>query len=57
MSAENCCFYIKVRAALNIQAKIIHDEWKSVYDDQAPFLRIVERWSKLFRNGRQEIEN
>ena len=57
MSAENFRFYIKVRTALNIQARIIHDELNSVYGDQAPSLRTVERWSKLFRDGREEIED
>ena len=57
MSAENFRFYIKVRTALNIQARIIHDELNLVYGDQAPSLRTVERWSKLFRDGREEIED
>ncbi|CAF4212789.1 unnamed protein product, partial [Rotaria magnacalcarata] len=33
MSTENFRFYIKVRTVLNIQAKIIHDELYSVYDE------------------------
>ncbi|CAF1525642.1 unnamed protein product, partial [Rotaria sp. Silwood1] len=57
MSTENFRFYIKTRTALNIQARIIHDELYSVYGDQAPSLRIVERWSKLFRDGREELED
>ncbi|CAF3778678.1 unnamed protein product [Rotaria sp. Silwood1] len=57
MSTENFRFYIKVRTALNIQARIIHDELYSVYDNQAPSLRTVERWSKLFREGQEEIED
>ena len=57
MSAENFRFYIKVRTALNIQARIIYDELYSVYGDQAPSLRTVERWSKLFREGREELED
>jgi len=57
MSTENFRFYIKVRTALNIQARIIHDELYSVYGDQAPFLTTVKRWSKLFREGREEIED
>jgi len=36
MSVEKFRFYIKVRTALNIQARIIHDELYSVYGDQAP---------------------
>jgi transposase len=57
MSTENFRFYIKVRTALNIQARIIYDELYSVYGDQAPSLRTVERWSKLFREGREELED
>ena len=57
MSAENFRFYIKVRTALNIQARIIYGELYSVYGDQAPSLRTVERWSKLFREGREELED
>ncbi|CAF3882423.1 unnamed protein product [Rotaria sordida] len=57
MTTENFRFYTKVRTALNIQARIIHDELYSVYGDQAPSLRTMERWSKLFREGREEIED
>ena len=57
MSAENFRFYIKVHTVLNIQARIIYDELYSVYGDQAPSLRTVERWSKLFCEGREELED
>ncbi|CAF1689988.1 unnamed protein product, partial [Adineta ricciae] len=57
MSTENFRFYIKVRTALNIQARVIFDELYSVYGDQAPSLRTTERWSKLFREGREELED
>ena len=57
MSTENFRFYIKTRTALNIQARIIHDELYSVYGGQTPSLRTVERWSKLFRDGREELED
>jgi len=57
MSAENFRFYIKVRAALNIPPRTIHNELTSTYGDLAPCLRTVERWSKLFREGREEIED
>ncbi|CAF1347760.1 unnamed protein product [Rotaria sordida] len=57
MSTENFRFYIKVRTAFNIQARIIHDELYSVYSNEAPSLRTLERWSKLFREGREEIED
>ncbi len=57
MSAENFHFYIKVRTTLNIQSRIIHDELNSVYGDQASSLRTVERWLKLFRDCREDIED
>ncbi|CAF1411114.1 unnamed protein product [Adineta ricciae] len=57
MSKENFRFYIKVRTALDVQARVIHDELYSVYGDQAPGLSTVERWSKLFREGREELED
>ncbi|CAF4111884.1 unnamed protein product [Rotaria sp. Silwood2] len=57
MNKENFRFYIKVRTALNIPARIIYDELCSVFDDQAPALRTVEWWSKLFREGREDVED
>jgi len=57
MTTENFRFYIKVRTALNVSARVIHDELKSVYGDEVPGLSTVERWSKLFRDGREEIED
>ena len=53
MDKENFCFYIKVRTALNIQARIIYDELRSVFGDKAPVFRTVERWSKWFREGQR----
>ncbi|CAF3812108.1 unnamed protein product, partial [Rotaria sp. Silwood1] len=46
-----------MRTALGIPARIIHDELNSVYGNEAPGLNTVERWSKLFRDGREEIED
>jgi predicted ATP-binding protein involved in virulence len=57
MTTENFHFYIKVRTALSIPARVIHDELNSVYGNEAPGLSTVERWSKLFRDGREEIED
>ena len=57
MSTEKFRFYIQVRTALNVKARVIHDELYSVYGDQAPGLSTVERWSKLFREGREELRN
>ncbi|CAF1664777.1 unnamed protein product [Adineta ricciae] len=57
MCTENFRFYIKAATALNIQAKIIFDELYSVYGDQAPSFRTTKRWSKLFREGREELKD
>jgi histone-lysine N-methyltransferase SETMAR len=57
MTTENFRFYIKVRTALNIPAGTIHDELRTVYGDEVPGLSTVKRWSKLFRDGREEIED
>jgi histone-lysine N-methyltransferase SETMAR len=57
MTTENFRFYIKVRTALSIPARVIHDELRSVYGDEVPGLSTIERWSKLFRDGREEIED
>jgi hypothetical protein len=56
MTTENFRFYIKVRTTLSVPARVIHDELKSVYGDEVPGLSTVERWSKMFRDGREEIE-
>jgi hypothetical protein len=57
MNMENFRFYIKVRTALNIQPKSIHDELYSVFGDQAPAYSTVAKWSKCFREGREDIED
>ncbi|CAF4621906.1 unnamed protein product, partial [Rotaria sp. Silwood2] len=57
MSKENFRFYIKVRTALNIEARIIYEELACVGGDEVPSLRTVERWSKWFREGREDVED
>ncbi|CAF2708911.1 unnamed protein product [Rotaria sp. Silwood2] len=57
MDKENFRFYIKVRTALNIQPTIIHDELCTVFGDEAPSFRTVAKWSKYFREGREEIKD
>ena len=57
MSKENFRFYVKVRTALNLQARAIYEELHSVFGDEAPPLRTVERWTKWFREGREEVED
>jgi [histone H3]-lysine36 N-dimethyltransferase SETMAR len=57
MDKEHFRFYIKVRTALHIQPTDIHNELHTVFGDQAPLLRTVQRWSKSFREGREEVED
>lgn len=57
MTTDNFRFYIKVRTALGIPVRIIHDELNSVYGNDVPGLSTVEQWSKLFRDGREDIED
>ncbi|CAF0947809.1 unnamed protein product [Rotaria sordida] len=57
MNKENYRFYIKVRTALNIQSKLIHDELYSVFSDQAPSYNTVAKWSRWFREGREDVED
>lgn len=57
MEKEYFRFYIKTRTLLNIQARIIHDELYSAYGDEAPCLSTVEKWSKRFREGQEDVED
>ncbi|CAF1045042.1 unnamed protein product [Rotaria magnacalcarata] len=57
MTTKNSRFYIKVRTAFGISARAIYDELNSIYGDEVPGLSTVTRWSKLFRDGRKEIED
>ncbi|CAF0968457.1 unnamed protein product [Rotaria sp. Silwood1] len=57
MDKEIFRFYLKVRTALNIQPTIIHDELHTVFGNESLSFRTVARWSKWFREGREEIED
>ncbi len=57
MDKEHFRFYIKVHPALHIQPTVIHNELYSVFGDEAPPLRTVQRWSTWFRKGREEVED
>lgn len=46
-----------MRTALHIEPIDIHNELCSVFGDQVPTLRTIERWSKSFREGREEVED
>ncbi|CAF3845457.1 unnamed protein product [Rotaria sp. Silwood1] len=43
--------------ALNIPARVAHNEVYSVDGDQAPSFRTARRWKKWFREGREEVED
>jgi hypothetical protein len=57
MNKERFRFYIKVRTALHIQPIVIDNQLYSVYSDEALPLRTVQRWSKWFCEGREEVED
>ena len=57
MNKEHIRAYIKVRTALNMQPKSIFDDLCTALRDQAPSYNTVVRWSKLFREGREEVED
>ena len=57
MDKEYFRFYIKVRTALNIEPILIHNELSTVFGDESPPLRTVQRWSKWFRDGREDVED
>ena len=56
MSTESFRFYTMFRTILNTQAKLMTN-YILFNGDQLPSLRTTERLSKLFREGRKEIEN
>ncbi|CAM4982674.1 unnamed protein product [Rotaria socialis] len=57
MNKEQIRGYIKVRTALNMQPKSIFDDLCTALRDQAPSYNTVVRWSKLCREGREEVED
>jgi [histone H3]-lysine36 N-dimethyltransferase SETMAR len=57
MEKENLRAYIKVRAALGIEPIVISKELNDVFKDQAPSYSTVARWCKLFREGRDSLED
>ena len=57
MDKEYFRFYIKVRTALHVEPAVIHNELSVVFGDEAPPLRTVQRWSKWFRDGREDVED
>ncbi|CAF1476495.1 unnamed protein product, partial [Rotaria sordida] len=57
MDKEYFRCYIKVYTALHIVPIVIHNELHTGFDDEAPPLRTVQRWSKWFRESGGEVED
>ena len=57
MEKYNYRFYIKTRVALGISATSICQELETAYGDQAPCYSTVQRWAKLFKDGREVVED
>lgn len=49
--------YIKTRAILGITALEISNELKTAHGDQAPAYSTIAKWAKLFREGRDDLED
>ncbi|CAF3874941.1 unnamed protein product [Rotaria sordida] len=49
--------HLSVRTALHIEPIVIYNELYTVFVDEVPHLRTVQRWSKRFREGREEVED
>lgn len=57
MENSNFRFYVKVRCILGISPKIISNELKSAFGNEAPSYSFVLKWAKLFKGGRQGVED
>jgi len=57
MENDNLRFYIQTRTYLGISAKTIHEELISAYGPDVISYSTVQKWSKLFREGRMELED
>ncbi|CAF2513673.1 unnamed protein product [Rotaria sp. Silwood2] len=57
MDKKHFRFYIKVCTTFHTEPIYIYNELYSVFDDHASLLGTVQRWSKWFREGREEVED
>ena len=57
MEKEQLRFYIRTRTLLEVSPKTIHEELTSAYGPQVVSYSTVQKWSKLFRDGRMEVED
>lgn len=49
--------YIKTRAVLGISATEIFEELVTAWGDNAPQYRTVAKWTALFKDGRESLED
>jgi [histone H3]-lysine36 N-dimethyltransferase SETMAR len=57
MEKEHLRFYIKTRTILEVSAKTIHEELTLAYGSDVVSYSTVQKWAKLFRDGRMEVED
>lgn len=57
MEKEAIRFYIKTRTLLGVSASAIHEELTTAHGDRVVSYSTVQKWAKLFRDGRMEIED
>ena len=48
-------YYMKIRTILEIDSKTIHEEFVTVLGSSAPSYTTVTRWTKRFRQGREDV--
>ena len=57
MDSELNRYYIKIRASLQIDSKIIHEELVTALRPSAPSYTTVTRWAKPFREGNEDVND
>ena len=57
MDFSNIRFYIQMRFKLGCDATSIHNDFVSVYGDQAPAYSTITKWIREFKGGRTNLED
>ena len=57
MDSEINRYYIKIRTILEIDPKLIHEEFITALGSTAPSYTTVTRWAKLFHEEREDIND
>ena len=57
MDKEQLRFYIRTRTILEVNPKTIHEELTLAYGPEVVSYSTVQKWSKLFSEGRIEVED